>query len=177
MTYRERRAARADRLRGWADKREAAAAAIFKSHEAYRDDNAFNTQPGHIPARARVIAQTDRAVASLHKAEGMSNRADNIESQLDHAIYSDDPDAAWALAVRIANLEGERARIKAYNASCRKGIPDFTLLDDAQRAVRRDIAKLCPWQLGKNGEIPTYVSANLSGKISANRKRLAGMVV
>ena len=176
MTYRERREARAERLRGWADKRETASAATFKSHEVYRGDNAFNTQPGHIPERARVIAQTDRAVASLRKAEGMESRASNIESQLDHAIYSDDPDAAEALKVRIAGLEAERARIKAFNASCRKGQPDRALLDEDQRASLRVSEELCAWQLGKNGAYPPYATANLSGKISANRKRLAGMV-
>lgn len=54
MTYRERREARAERLRGWAEKREKAAEATFKSHEIFRGDHAFNTQPGHIPERARV---------------------------------------------------------------------------------------------------------------------------
>lgn len=67
-TYRERREARAERLRGFAEKREATAAATFKSHEQYRGDHAFNTQPGHIPERARVIAREDRAHESLQKA-------------------------------------------------------------------------------------------------------------
>ena len=59
MTYRERRERRAERLRGWAEARQARAAATFAAHEVYRSDYAFNTQPGHIPERARVIARED----------------------------------------------------------------------------------------------------------------------
>lgn len=172
MTYRERREAKAERLRDWAGKRQTAAAATFKSHEVYRGDTAFNTQPGHIPERTRVIAQTDRAVQSLRKAEGMESRADNIESQLDHAIYSDDPDAIEQLEVRIAGLEAERDRIKAFNASCRKGQPDRALLDEDQQASLRSSEKFCPYQLGKNGAYPSYALANLSGNITRNRQRL-----
>jgi hypothetical protein len=175
MTYRERREARAERLRGWAGKREAAAAATFKSHEVYRGDTAFNTQPGRIPERDRVNAQADRAFQSLRKAEGMTNRAENIEGQLDHAIYSDDPDAIEALKVRIAGLEAERDRIKAYNASCRKGARDTSLLDENQQANLASIARVCPYQLGKNGAYPSYATANLSGNISRNSQRLERM--
>lgn len=42
MTYRERRERRAERLRGWADTRQARAAATFAAHEVYRGDVAFN---------------------------------------------------------------------------------------------------------------------------------------
>src|SRR5258708_36767264 len=89
MTYRERRERRADRLAGWAANRRAGAAEVFKAHEVYRGDHAFNFQPGHIPERARVIAREDRARASLDKAAGMSDRAPGIEAQLAAWIYSD----------------------------------------------------------------------------------------
>ncbi len=167
MTYRERREARAERLRGWANKRETAAAATFKSHEVYRGDTAFNTQPGHIPERARVIAQTDRAVASLRKAEGMESRADNIESQLDHAIYSDDPDAAEALEDRIAALEVQRAAINASNTAFRKAV---------KAAGLPKVAKWKEADFQGHHQYEDYQAANLNGRISANRKRLAGMV-
>ncbi|MHB8394623.1 MAG: DUF3560 domain-containing protein, partial [Candidatus Dormibacteria bacterium] len=132
-TYRERREAKADRLRRWAEKRETAAGAVLAAHEIYRGDVAFNTQPGRIPLRSRVIAQDARAFESLQKAASMTSRADGIESQLEGAIYSDDPDAIEQLRARIADLEAERDRIKAFNATCRKNAPDLTLLDEAQR--------------------------------------------
>jgi len=172
VTYRERREARAERLRGWADKREAVAAATFKSHEVYRGDTAFNTQPGRIPERTRVNAQADRAFKSLRKAEGMSARADNIEAQAAGAIYSDDPDAIPALRERLTRLEAERDRIKAYNASCRRGARDLALLDEGQRLTLEQCAKFASYSLGKDGQMPGYALTNLSGNITRNRQRL-----
>ena len=87
MTTRERREAKASKLRTWAGKRQTAAAAIFKAGEPYRGDIAFSTQPGHIPFRAKLIAREDRAHESLSKAHEMESRADEIERQADRAIY------------------------------------------------------------------------------------------
>lgn len=171
-TYRERRAARAERLRGWAAKREASASAVLQSHEVYRGDTAFNTQPGRIPLRSRVIAQDERAFESLHKAESMASRADGIESQMRGAIYSDDPDAIEALTGRIAGLEAERDRVKAYNASCRKGSPDLAVLDDAQRQQLAGLARIGSVFIGKGGQFPGYHLTNLSGNVARQRGRL-----
>lgn len=176
MTYRERREARAERLHGWAGKRQADATATLTAiDQQYRGDYAFNTQPGHIPERARVIAREDRAFESLNKAGSMERRADGIESQLAGAIYSDDPDAIEQLEIRIAALEAERDRIKAYNASCRKGQPDESLLDDGLRADLASVRKYAAFQLGKGGGFPSYKLSNLSGNIKRNRDRLASL--
>lgn len=176
MTYRERRERKAERLREWAEKRqEEASATLQRDRETYGGDVAFNTQPGHIPLRARVIARTDRAFASLSKAQSMESRAANIESQLDGAIYSDDPDAIEALKARIATLEAERDRIKAYNASCRKGAPDVLLLDEAQRRELKSVLNYAPYQIGKGGQFPSYHLQNLGGNITRNRQRLASL--
>jgi len=173
MTYRERRERRAERLRGWADKRQRDARATFAAHEVYRGDVAFNTQPGHIPERARVIAREDRAHASLQKAARMDERADNIESQLDHAIYSDDPDAIDRLAERVADLEAERERIKAYNVTARKGTPDRSILNDQERASLDSEARFSPEYFARrHGQMPAYHLANLNGNIKRNRDRL-----
>jgi len=80
MTYRERREAEAERLREWAAKREERAAAVFKQGERFHGDFAFNTQPGHIPERARLIAREDRAHESLRKAQSMESRAAGIQT-------------------------------------------------------------------------------------------------
>lgn len=172
MTYRERREARAERLRGWADKRVQVATATLEAGKPFTTDHAFNTQPGHIPFRARLIAREDRAHESLNKAASMSARADSIEKAADRAIYSDDENAVDALTARIADLEAQRASIKAYNASCRKGNPDTSLLTDAQRENLASIAKYAPYQVGKRGEMPSYASTNIGGRISADRERL-----
>lgn len=172
-TYRERREAKADRLEEWAAKREANAAAVFEAGKPFTSDNAFNTQPGHIPFRAKLIAREDRAFESLAKAREMSARADGIRAAADNAIYSDDSDAVERLQARIAELEAERDRIKAYNASCRKGQRDVTLLDEKQQADLATIARVCAYQLGKRGEMPSYQLQNLGGNINRNKKRLA----
>lgn len=178
MTTRERREAKAERLRTWADNRDEKAAAVLNHNRTYTGDIAFNTQPGHIPLRARVIRQNDRAIESMQKAGGMRSRASGIEAQLASSIYSDDPDAVEALAARIAELEAERDRIKAYNASCRKaaktgGTGDLSLLDDRQRDAIATLARVCSYQVGTGGSFPSYHLTNLSANIKRNRDRIA----
>ncbi len=67
--------AKADRYSGWAEKREEKAEAALNSHPEYRHDWAFITQPGHIPARAAMIASDDRAYESLQVANRMRQKA------------------------------------------------------------------------------------------------------
>lgn len=159
MTYRERREARAERLRGWAEKRLVAASAVFKAGEPFRGDIAFNTQPGHIPFRARLIAREERAYESTRKAESMESRADGIESQLAHAIYSDDPDAIPALEARLVTLEAKREQIKAANATYRK--EHSAELKGLSVYEREQKLPHAGWEL-----------TNLTGNIARNRERL-----
>ena len=177
MTYRERRAARAERLREWAGKRYAGAESVNRWADQYRGDTAFNTQPGHIPERARLNAAQDRAFRSVQKADSMTARADSIERAAKVAIYSDDADAIERLRDKIGDLELQRARIVAYNAACRKAgkvtADALALLDDRQRADLDSIARYASFQLGKHGEFPAYAGSNLSGNIKRARDRLA----
>jgi len=71
----EGRAARYDE---WAEKREKKAKQDLNSFPTMRHDWAFITQPGHIPARARMIAADDRAIESLKVAEGMRHKAESL---------------------------------------------------------------------------------------------------
>lgn len=74
--YREEGAEhRAGKLEGWAAKREEKAAAVFAANERFTGDVAFNTQPGHIPFRARIIRQEDRQFESLALAREMRAKA------------------------------------------------------------------------------------------------------
>lgn len=70
--------AKADRYEGWAAKRRTRANATLDGNRAHTDCHAFNTQPGHIPARSRIIAQNDRAFESLDKADAMQGKADRL---------------------------------------------------------------------------------------------------
>lgn len=160
MTYRDRRLAKAERLRGWADKRVAEATAALESFPEIRHDWAFVTQPGHIPFRARMNASDDRAHASLAKARGMAARADGIERAADNAIYSDDPDAIERLTEKIAALEAKRDDRKARNAAYRKD-------------HRTELAAMTPYERSQAVPFPSYSLTNLSGNISRLRARLA----
>ena len=57
MTRRERLEAKVERRRDWAAGRRGQAADLYRYTDRYRGDVAFNTQPGHIPERARALRQ------------------------------------------------------------------------------------------------------------------------
>lgn len=186
MTTRERREARAERLRGWAEAREAKSAGLHERAEAMAGVIPFG-QPilvGHHSERrdrnyrAKVWNAMGAAVENDAKAASMARRANSIEAAAAAAIYSDDRDAIERLEERIATLEAERDRIKAYNASCRAaakagGTGDLELLDDAQRRQLVSVATHAPYQLGAGNAFPGYGLSNLSGNIKRNRDRLA----
>ncbi len=180
MTTRERRQRRAERLQGWAEKREERGTSnvqqghemlkqiplgqpILQGHHSEKRDTAY---------RARTFSKFDKGYEDLRKAEDMRSRAANIQAANDRAIYSDDEDATEKLRERIAGLEAERDRIKAYNTSARAGHPDETLLDENQRQGLAVTRRVAPFQLGKHGEFPSYALSNLNGNISKQRQRL-----
>lgn len=186
MTYRERREARAERLRGWADKRDDKAAGAFDAADSIAERFPFG-QPilvgHHSEGRARrdqdrITTNMRRGIENTRKADQMRERAENIERAAKHAIYSDDPDAADALRTKIDKLEAERDRINAYNASCRqrKAAGDTSLLDDRQRADLVTTARVCAYQLRKYGQFPSYATTNLGGTINAAKKRLEKLI-
>lgn len=178
MTYRERKTRKAERLHEWADKREA------KSNESYEQ---FKKIADFIPAGQPILvghhsekrhradlARMDRRMEQVSdhqdKAEAMRQKAANIANQLDHSIYSDDPDAIEQLEQRVAELEAERNGIKAYNVSCRKGQPNVEVLNEARR---RDIEGCIRLGFaGVRGEFPRFALSNLNGNINRNLKRL-----
>jgi hypothetical protein len=182
-TYRERRAARAERLREWATKREARAEQAAASVDALASLIPFG-QPilrgHHSQGRAerdrdRIVNGTRRVVEHSTKAREFTNRAANIEAAAEHAIYSDDADAITRLTERIAGLESERDTIKAYNAACRKGTADpATLPAKLARELASSIRVWgdvqCP-----GGRFPSYTLRNLSGNISRQKRRLAAL--
>lgn len=169
MTYRERRAARVARLRGWADGREAKADAAAAAMESATAGIPFG-QPilvGHHSERAhrRALERSDRAVnaAVEHsvKARSMRSRADNIEASAAAAVYDDDPDAIDRLREKLAALEQRREAMKAANAAYRK----------AHRAELQALPSA--FQRDRAVPHPSYELQNLGGTISRTRQRLA----
>jgi hypothetical protein len=181
-TYRERREARADRLEGWAEKREERGVAaverardmasvipfgqpMLTDHYSYGRDRRY---------RERIGSTFERGFADLKKADEMAGRAEGIRAQVGGSIYSDDADAIERLTEKIAGLEAERERIKAYNKSCRSaGGADLSLLTEAERENLASVRRVAAWQVGARGEFPAYHLSNLGGNITRQRKRLA----
>jgi hypothetical protein len=133
---------------------------VFEAGKPFTSDIAFNTQPGHIPFRAKLIAREDRAFESQAKAASMRSRADGIEGQLANSIYSDDPDAIEQLRARIAKLEAERDTGKARNATYRK-------------EHKAELKAMSAYERGQAMPFPSYYFQNLSGNLSRQRERLA----
>lgn len=167
MTTRERREARADRLREWADKRDTKSAQAFETADRMASIIPFG-QPilvGHYSGgrdrryRDRITSNMVRGIEHARKADSMNSRADTIERQLDQSIYSDDPDAVEALEARLEQLEAEREQIKSENAAYRK-------------AHRAELAALTAYERDQAMPHPGYRLSNLSGNIKRNRDRL-----
>jgi hypothetical protein len=184
MTYRERRERRVERLQEWAGKREAKSAAAFEGADRIASQIPFG-QPiliGHHSQRHaendrdRIDSGMQRGLEHSRKAEEFTNKAENIESALARSIYSDDPDAIEALQARIAGLEAERDRIKAFNVTARKGQPDESLLTEQERASLESERRFSGGYVERRrGQFPAYHLANLNGNISRNRERLAAL--
>jgi hypothetical protein len=176
MTRRERAIARLERRREWAAGRREKAAACYAVGAPFRGDIAFNTQPGHIPARARVIAATERGWEHQSKAAYHEAKAESTERQLAHTIFSDDADAIEALRAKIAKERAMVERMKAANKIVRKFKGDehngrlaleqagFTA-GQAERLFQPDFA-------GRLG-FPSYALTNAG----ANIRRMEGRII
>jgi hypothetical protein len=115
-SYRQEAADRkADKYEGWAAKRTATATATFNHNAHYTDDNAFNTQPGHIPERARVNRQNDAAYESLVVARRMEGKAERLR----HVRVAGDTDRARqkiADAIKPQLAIGQKVTTPIYGA-------------------------------------------------------------
>jgi uncharacterized Zn finger protein (UPF0148 family) len=95
---------KAARYEEWAEKRREKAEVLYQRDEHYRGDTAFNTQPGHIPERARVIARTEKAFEHASTANKFEAKAARLRGSV--RVAGD------AERERQAQREFIRARIK-----------------------------------------------------------------
>jgi len=180
MTRRERLEARAEKRREWAEGRQHKAAVLHQSNERFRGDVAFNTQPGHIPERARAIARTEKACEHSSMAAHHIGKAGGIEDQLARSIFSDDPDATEALEAKAAAIDAQADRRKAINTAFRKA----TGADRAEKVIQlirvglltedegKHIAQsfsLCHWQ---TQPFAPYELTNLRANARRLRERI-----
>ncbi|MFH2073295.1 MAG: DUF3560 domain-containing protein [Actinomycetota bacterium] len=185
-TYRERREARAERLRDWADKNHTKAAAASDKAHAISDMIPFgqpilvghHSEGRHRRDVARITSGHRTAYEKSRLAGSQESRAAGIDRQLAVSIYRDDPDAVDQLTARLERLEAERARIKAYNVTARKAAKegqstgDLSLLDDKQKAVLVSVIRHTPYMVKPGAPFPAYHLSNLSGRIKATRDRV-----
>jgi len=170
--YEERKAARIERYRDRAKTANQQASALFNRARQMADAIPLG-QPilvgHHSETRDRNYrARIDRIFRAAFAADGKAAHYAGKAAAADanDAISSDDPEAISKIDVRIAALEAERERIKTYNASCRKGAPDFSLLDEAQRAAYAGLVRT-------GSQFPAYHLTNMGGNIRRLRERRA----
>ena len=166
-TYRERRLARAEKLRDWSEANEQ------RSDQKYEGARQIASgiplgQPilvGHHSEgrHRRDLKRIDdgyRASFELHdKAKAQASAADTIEAQAEASIYDDDPDAIERLTEKVAKLEAQREQMKAANAAYRK-------------EHREKLKAMTPYERGQSVPFPSYSLQNLGGNISRARERL-----
>lgn len=171
MTRRERLERKVEKRREWAAGRLGKATGLSSYTDRYRGDVAFNTQPGHIPERARVIRMIDKAAEHTEMAQHHEGKANGLAGQLDRSVFSDDVDAIEQLEARIAEHEERRNRMKRVNALYKKG--DAAGLAALGLDLDRLTAKLATagpyW-----GDKPhlSYELTNLGARIRADRERI-----
>ena len=171
MTRRERLERKLERRQEWADSRRDKANAVLNNRPSYASDWAFITQPGHIPARARLIAREDKAYENLNMAQHHEQKAAGLADQLDRAIFSDDPDATSALEQRIAENEAKRDRMKQINALYRKNDAAGLLALGINLDSLKEKLAAAGSYWGSAPHLP-YELTNLGARIRDDKKRL-----
>ena len=171
MTTRERKEAKIEKRLDWAQGRRDKATALRTYTDRYHGDVAFNTQPGHIPERARVIGMIDRACEHVSMAATHESKAAGIQDQLDHSIYSDDEDAVGKIRERIAGLEAKRDKMKLVNALYKRGdVAGLAVIGLDLDKIKAKLAAAGPYWGGKP-HLP-YELTNLGGNIRRLQERI-----
>src|SRR5262245_31387698 len=168
-TYRERRMRRAERLRGWSEKRAQRTPGMFASARQAVDGIppgqpilvGHHSERRHRAALERHDSRMRAAFDNKETADRMARTADEIERQADAAIYDDDPDALERLHDKLSALEARRDSMTAANAAYRK----------AHRAELQ--AEPSAYQRSQMVPFPSYSLQNLGGNITRTRQRIA----
>ena len=166
-TRRERLERKVERRRSWADSRRLEANTRLNRAKIMADGIPFG-QPiliGHHSEkrdrnyRERIRGNFEKAFEAGAMADHHVSKANGLAAQLDHAIYSDDPDAIERLTEKIANMEAERDAMKKANAAYRK-------------AHAAELRTMTPYQRSQAVPHAPYELQNLGGNITRCRQRL-----
>lgn len=170
MTTRERREARAARLRGWAEKREASGEARIETAHQLGAGIPFgqpilighHSEKRHRGTIARIDSNMRAGIDDTRKAADMESRADNIEKATANSIFTDDHDAAEKLTEKIARLTAQRDRMKERNAEFRK-------------EHKAELKELTGYERDRALPHQSYEITNLTANIGRLSKRLKGL--
>lgn len=141
---------RADKYEEWAAKRRERAAGLHKQNDPYRGDIAFNTQPGHIPERARAIRRTEKAWEHSETAARFEAKAENLrhvrvagDAERRHQARRDVNDTAIAKGSKIVDAVFGTGTVlgifkKSYRIKWNRSGSVFARDKMFVRAVKRD---------------------------------------
>lgn len=111
------------------------------------------------------------ACDNWNMADRHEEKAEGLERQLRTSVYSDDVDAVEKLRAKVEQLEARRDRVKRYNASCRKGSPDASILTEREREEIVSLQRFA-YIRESDGRYPAYVLTNMGAEIRRCRQRL-----
>jgi hypothetical protein len=174
--YEEKKARRIERMRTRAERMSRESSSAHESARRVADRIPVG-QPilvGHHSERrhrrdlGRIQGGYEKSVALHRKAEALSRRADDAESN--RAISSDDPDAVEKLRAKLQKLDGDRARMVEANKAVRGPDPRAALarLGFAEAAIDN---ALTPDFMGRLG-FPDFALRNAAGEAGRLRKRI-----
>ena len=137
-----------------------------------------HSEKRHRGAIAKVHSHMERSFEHSDMEKHHRGKAGGLAHQLNTCIFSDDPDAIEQLGGRVAQLEAQRDRAKAINASWRKagrpayGCDRFTDWFSAELSPKEQEHVVCNMARDplKRGPFPSYWISN----IGANIRRLKG---
>lgn len=147
---------KAGKYEEWAAKREVKAERQLNSYPEMRHDWAFITQPGHIPARARMNEGDKRAFESLNIAEAFRCKAENLRNV---RVAGDAERLRQAKREVLDNLIGKGSKV--FDAVFGEG----TVLSVQKKSYRIQFLSKCgPDQFYTCARDKSYVRPILTGK-------------
>lgn len=176
IDYEERRENRIDRLNS------AASNAQFQSNTAYtRSHDLVKDIPlGQPNIRGALTGVMNKSCSAMDKAVELSDKSDYYADKAkaaenNKAISSDDPKAIEKLQAKVAKLETEREKVKAFNKAAKKNgteqAPWYTLpyLGKDIKAAKERIAKLEALETRPAADDITFECGRVVENIEQNR--------
>lgn len=168
--YAERKAARIERLNAKASRLANEAESKAQAAKQIADMRPFG-QPILIGHHSQRRAERDQekvqngfraAYELVEQSKATARRAEAAENNT--AINSDDPTALEQLKSKLEGLEAQQKRLAEIRKAFKKG--ERALLAIGVDQITAD-------EMMRYGGVPSYAGSNLSGRISATKKRIA----